>query len=167
MDHLARRRRDEARETAIRAWRGSDRVFQKSSKGHVVLHALMLILLAPFFVFWQDWASRPGRTTLEPPAALSTVRIPRTTGVIVIDRDGRVRVSTGDEMSLPVQTASELWTFCQNYREAYPTRPVVLRIDRRTRFASVNLVLAALSDAGINGGFFFVWQKHVDEHAAP
>jgi biopolymer transport protein ExbD len=120
----------------------------------VLLSALLLLLSAPFLLDLDSLHHHNQNRRLELPAAVSSVRLPDLAAIISIGKGGVVRVSNGEEMSLPVADETELGRFVSYLLADYPDRPFVLVIDRDTPYATVAMVLSVMRESGAGQVYF-------------
>jgi biopolymer transport protein ExbD len=120
----------------------------------VLLSALLLLLSAPFLLDLKIPYLRCYRGKLVLPAAVTSVRLPDLAAKISIGKSGVVRVSDGEEMSLPISDLTELGRFVSNLLADHPDRPFVLVIDRDTPYAKVAMVLSVMRESGAGQVYF-------------
>jgi hypothetical protein len=120
----------------------------------VLFTALILLLAAPFLLDLNIPGLRCYRGKYRPAEAATGKRLPDTAAVISVSREGVVRVSSGEEMALPITTPEELHQFVENIASTFPERAFVLKIDKEIPYASVDQVLAALKAAGVHDVYF-------------
>lgn len=120
----------------------------------VLLTALILFLSAPFLLDLNVPETRFYMGRYRPAESVTGKRLPDTAAFISINRFGAVRVSTGEEMSLPITSPEELHEFVEYVASTYPERAFVLRIDKEIPYESVDQVLTALRAAGVHEVYF-------------
>jgi hypothetical protein len=120
----------------------------------ILLTALILLLAAPFLLDLNLPGLRCYRGNYRPAQAVTGERLPDIAAVISISRQGVVRVSPGQEMSLPVTSSEELRRFVDDVISTYPGRAFVLKIDKEIPYEKVDEVLAALKAAGVHDVYF-------------
>ena len=140
---LTRRRR--------RSLEGQDR---RPWRRWILLTALLLVLSAPFLLDLNIPGLSCYRGRYRPPTAVTGPRLPDAAAVISINRHGIIRISSGEEMSLPVADQKELADAVSAIASAFPDRPFVLKIDREIRYEKVQLVLSTIDQAGVKKVYF-------------
>ena len=120
----------------------------------VLLTTLLLLLASPYFLDFRIIETVCYRGRYRPAEAVTGKGLPDKAAFISINRNGVVRVSTGEDMSLPTTSTEELHVFVESVVSTYPERPFVLKIDKDIPYESVDDVLAALKDAGVHQVFF-------------
>lgn len=108
-----------------------------------------------------------GCTRGEPkvPKAWATTWAPREGPLISVSpsRAGEtIRVTSGEDMSLPVVSAEEIVRFALGYLEHEPGAGFRLQIDERARASTVCTILGALHVAGVSRVTFIVRHKTVE-----
>ena len=73
-----------------------------------------------------------------------------------------IRVSTGEEMSLPVSTNEEIVTFASNVVAQDPEKEFIIKADEGVRYEKIDAVLDALKQAKVKVIFLLSSQKTVD-----
>lgn len=101
------------------------------------------------------------RDTTQLPEVWTTVPIPEKVAYISVRESGHIRVSNGDEMSLPISSIDELHAFLATLKRTRANLPIVVKIDRRTKYKHVDPVFAALTEEGYSQVFLLVNQKTV------
>ncbi len=99
------------------------------------------------------------RNTSELPEVWTTVPIPEKAAYISVHAEVHVRVSNGEEMSLPAVMPDELDTFLTWLTTNRVGLPIVMNIDKRTKYKHVEPVFVALSEHGYNQVYLRVLQK--------
>ena len=99
------------------------------------------------------------RTTAQYPEVWTIVSRPRPSIVISMDRHGQIRVSDGEEMSLPISDFNELNPFLNNVWAKRPDLPITLYIDKRARYKHVEPLFAELATLGVTKVYLFVHQR--------
>ena len=79
--------------------------------------------------------------------------------IIAISHKGIIRVSSGEEMSLPLDTPAELHIFVANILRQRPGLPFRLIIDQRVPYKQVAEVFATLAEHGVERVYLEVEQR--------
>lgn len=92
--------------------------------------------------------------------------IPKEAAFISITEQGQIRVTSGDEMSVPV-SADDVVTFAANLvaKPETANRAVVLKADRGVPYRNVDSVIDALKQAKVELIYLLSEQKTVDDLA--
>jgi biopolymer transport protein ExbD len=123
----------------------------------------IVFLLIVFFVLTYN--TEVDRTQVKLPQTWVRTDIPKKAAVISISapKDGEVvRVSTGEEMSLPVSTDEEVITFASTVVAQEPAKEFIIKADTGVRYERVDAVLDALKQAKVKVIFLLSEQKTVD-----
>ncbi len=81
------------------------------------------------------------------PKAAIRLEIPKKSAYISITETGQIRVSAGDEISVPVPGPEEVLSFASTVVATDPTRAFVLKADRTVPFRYVDRVIDALKQS--------------------
>jgi biopolymer transport protein ExbD len=122
----------------------------------------IVFLLIVFFVLTYN--TEVDRTQVNLPETWVRSEIPKQAAVISIsapDQGAVVRVSTGEEMSLPVSTNEEIVTFASTVVAQDPNREFIIKADEDVRYESVDAVLDALKQSKVKTIFLLSDQKTV------
>ncbi len=91
------------------------------------------------------------------PGASTRDMLPSERGVVSVTANGQHRVTLGEVVSVPV-SPEDIATFAADLAAQYPTRPVVLKVDRDTPYRYVDRVLDSLFQAKIEVVYFMADQ---------
>jgi biopolymer transport protein ExbD len=122
----------------------------------------IVFLLIVFFVLTYN--TEVDRTQVKLPQTWVRTDIPKKAAVISISapKDGEViRVSTGEEMSLPVSTDEEVITFASTVVAQNPMKEFIVKADAGVRYERVDAVLDALKQSKVKVIFLLSEQKTV------
>ena len=75
--------------------------------------------------------------------------LPPTYGLVSINLQGTIRVSSGDDVALPVATLEEFQAAVQATVNEYPDRPFVLIAPDYADPKAIEMVLSVLREAGV------------------
>ncbi len=123
----------------------------------------IVFLLIVFFVLTYN--TEVDRTKVQLPETWVRTKIPKKAAVISIsapDQGEVIRVSTGEEMSLPVSTNEEVITFASTVVAQNPNKEFIIKADRGVRYEKIDAVLDALKQSKVKVIFLLSDQKTVD-----
>jgi len=123
----------------------------------------IVFLLIVFFVLTYN--TEVDRTQVSLPETWVRTDIPKKAAVISIappEQGQVIRVSTGEEMSLPVSTDEEIVTFASNVVAEDPEKEFIIKADESVRYERIDTVLDALKQAKVKVIFLLSNQKTVD-----
>jgi biopolymer transport protein ExbD len=123
----------------------------------------IVFLLIVFFVLTYNTEVDHTQVTL--PETWVRTDIPKKAALISIDSPSHgevIRVSTGEEMSLPVSTNEEVVTFASNVVAQDPEKEFIIKADKDVKYEKVDAVLDALKQAKVKVIFLLSNQKTVD-----
>ncbi len=110
----------------------------------------IVFLLIVFFVL--TYKVEVVKTQMNLPETWIRKKIPEKAAVISIappDRGSTIRVSTGEEMALPVSTIEEVITFASTEVAKNPNREFILKADKDSPYGRVDEVLDALKQSKV------------------
>ncbi|MEE8137761.1 MAG: biopolymer transporter ExbD [Thermoanaerobaculia bacterium] len=87
------------------------------------------------------------KTQVVLPKAAVRLEIPKQAAYISITESGQIRVSGGDEISVPVPGPQEVLSFAADVVSRDPSKPFVLKADRTVPYRYVDRVIDALKQA--------------------
>jgi len=123
----------------------------------------IVFLLIVFFVLTYN--TEVDRTQVTLPETWVRTDVPKKAALISIAPPAQgevIRVSTGEEMSLPVSTNEEIVTFASNVVAQDPEKEFVIKADQGVRYEKIDAVLDALKQAKVKVIFLLSSQKTVD-----
>ena len=139
--------------------RGAAQIFTASM-------ADIVFLLLVFFIL--TYKVEVDRTKMDLPDTWIRIKVPEKAAVISISpRDANppltIRVSTGEEMSLPVSTDEEIVTFASTEVAQNPNKEFIVKADESVPYERVDAVLDALKQSKVKYIFLLSEQKTVRE----
>jgi biopolymer transport protein ExbD len=126
----------------------------------------IVFLLIVFFVL--TYKVEVDRTKMDLPDTWIRNKIPEKAAVISIAPPDdltaplTVRVSTGEEMSLPVSTNEEVVTFASTEVARDPNKEFIIKADEQVPYEHVDAVLDALKQSKVKNIYLLSEQKTVD-----
>lgn len=117
-------------------------------------------LLIVFFMVTITFEKDKTRVTL--PQTELRFEVPKEAAYVAITVDGVIRVTTGDEMSVPVPSIDDVVTFASSVVQAYPGRPVILKADADVPYEKVDKVIDSLKQAEVELVYLLSDQTRVD-----
>ena len=115
----------------------------------LALTGFLLIVCAFFFVDWRALQAGTSNWKFNVPTATTGIVLPSSYGLVSINRQGTIRVSSGDGVALPVATVEEFRTTVQATVDEYPDRPFVLIAPDHADPKAIELTLSVLREAGV------------------
>ena len=120
----------------------------------------IVFLLIVFFVLTYN--TEVDRTQVNLPETWIRTEIPKKAAVISVappERGQIIRVSTGEEMSLPVSTDEEIVTFASNVVAQDPNKEFIVKADAGVKYERIDAVLDALKQAKVKVIYLLSDQK--------
>ncbi len=142
--------------------RGRDR--ETSAKIFTASMADIVFLLIVFFVI--TYKVEVDRTRMVLPESWVRVKIPQEEKPAVISVAPRsegylIRVSTGEEMSLPVSTDEEVVTFASTEVARDPDKAFIIKADKEVPYERFDAILDALKQSNVKYIYLLSEQKTV------
>jgi len=91
--------------------------------------------------------------------------IPKKAAYISVTESGQIRVSSGEEISVPVPGPEEVLSFAAQVVATDPSKPFVLKADRDVPYRYVDKVIDALKQAKAEVIYLLSEQETVDDEA--
>jgi len=125
----------------------------------------IVFLLIVFFVL--TYKVEVDRTKMDLPDTWVRMKVPEKAAVISISPPSAsppltIRVSTGEEMSLPVSTDEEIVTFASTEVAQDPDKEFIVKADEAVPYERVDAVLDALKQSKVKFIYLLSDQKVVD-----
>lgn len=91
------------------------------------------------------------------------LEVPKKAAYISITENGQIRVSSGEEISVPVPGPEDVLSFAAGVVAMDPTKAFVLKADRDTPYRYVDRVIDALKQAKARNVYLLSQQETVDD----
>ena len=124
----------------------------------------IVFLLIVFFVL--TYKDEVDKTRMNLPETWVRKKVPEKAAVISIaprEQGSTIRVSTGEEMALPVASIEEVISFASTEVAKNPNREFILKADRDVEYARVDEVLDALKQSRVKFIFLLSEQLTADK----
>ena len=124
----------------------------------------IVFLLIVFFVL--TYKVEVDRTKMELPDTWIRIKVPEKAAVVSIappTEGSIIRVSTGEEMSLPVSTDEEVVTFASTLVAQDPNKEFIIKADESVPYERIDAVLDALKQSKVKYIFLLSDQETVDQ----
>lgn len=127
----------------------------------------IVFLLLVFFIL--TYKVEVDRTKMDLPDTWIRSKVPEKAAVISIAPPDditaplTVRVSTGEEMSLPVSTTEEVVTFASTEVARDPNKEFIIKADEQVPYQHVDAVLDALKQSKVKNIYLLSEQKTVND----
>jgi biopolymer transport protein ExbD len=124
----------------------------------------IVFLLIVFFIL--TYKVEVDRTTMDLPETWIRIKVPEKAAVISISPPDAnppltIRVSTGEEMSLPVSTDEEVVTFASTEVAQNPNKEFIVKADEAVPYERIDAVLDALKQSKVKYIFLLSEQKTI------
>ncbi len=115
---------------------------------------LLIVFFMVTITFEKD------KTQVALPKTELRYEVPKEAAYISVTDNGQIRVTTGEEMSVPVD-AEDVVTFAANLVTQFPGRPVVLKADNNVAYRNIDKVIDSLKQAKVELIYLLSEQKTV------
>jgi biopolymer transport protein ExbD len=141
----------------LRASKTQDAVIPTASMADV---AFLLIIF--FLVTFQIEVDK---TQVELPKTDIRLEVPEDSAYVSVTESGFIRVSSGDEISVQVPSAEEVFSMASSVVAQNPTKAFVLKADRNVPYRAVDEVIDALKRANVRN-VYLLSQQEIRDSAA-
>ncbi len=117
---------------------------------------LLIVFFMVTITFEKD------KTQVALPKTELRYEVPKIAAYISVTDNGQIRVTDGEEMSVPVP-AEDVVTFAANLVSKDPTRPVVLKADQDVPYRNIDLIIDSLKQAKVELIYLLSEQKTVED----
>jgi biopolymer transport protein ExbD len=102
------------------------------------------------------------RTQVTLPETMIRNEVPKQSAVISVDEKGQVRVSSGEEMSVPVPDVADVLSFAAGIVQTEPDKTFVIKADKETQYRIVDGIIDALKQAKVRDVYLLSQQETID-----
>ncbi len=103
------------------------------------------------------------KTQVKLPKTNIRIEIPKKAAYVAIDSTGRIKVSSGEDLSASVPSADEVHSFAVGVIAQNPQKDFVLKADGGVSYGDVDLVMDALKRAKVRTIYLLSEQVTVDD----
>ena len=115
---------------------------------------LLIVFFMVTITFEKD------KTQVSLPQTELRLEIPREAAYISVTQNGQIRVTSGEEMSVPV-APDDVVAFASNVVQMFPGRPVVLKADDEVPYQHIDKILDSLKQSKVELIYLLSEQKTV------
>ena len=105
------------------------------------------------------------KTQVVLPKTSIRVEIPKKAAYVSIDESGRIKVSSGEELSASVTSADEVFSFAVGVIATDPNKEFVLKADENVPYRDVDQIVDALKRAKVRIIYLLSNERTVDDMA--
>ena len=116
-------------------------------------------LLIVFFMVTMTFEK--DKTQVALPQTELRFEVPKKTAIISVTDVGQIRVSNGEEVSVPVDEG-DVVTFAANVVSQFPGRPIVLKADSKVPYEKIDKVIDSLKQAKVELIYLLSEARKVD-----
>ena len=138
------------------------RLKRRHEAGAVIPTASMADIAFLLIVFFMVTITfEKDKTQVALPKTELRFEVPKEAAYISVTDNGQIRVTSGEEMSVPV-APDDVVTFAANLVTQFPGRPVVLKADDKVPYRNIDKVIDSLKQAKVEKIFLLSEQRTVD-----
>ncbi len=138
------------------------RLKRRHEAGPVIPTASMADIAFLLIVFFMVTITfEKDKTQVALPKTELRYEVPKEAAYISVTNNGQIRVTSGEEMSVPV-APDDVVTFAANLVTMFPGRPVVLKADDQVPYRNVDKVIDSLKQAKVELIYLLSEQTTVD-----
>jgi biopolymer transport protein ExbD len=133
----------------------------KKHEGSIPTASMADIAFLLIIFFMLTLTFEVDKTQVELPKTAVRVEIPKKAAYISIDDSGRIKVSSGEELSASVPGAEDVFSFAAGVIAQNPTKEFVVKADENVPYRDVDAVVDALKRAKVRLIYLLSNQKTV------
>ena len=138
------------------------RLKRRHEAGAVIPTASMADIAFLLIVFFMVTITfEKDKTQVALPKTELRFEVPKEAAYISVTDIGQIRVTSGEEMSVPV-APDDVVTFAANLVTQFPGRPVVLKADDKVPYRNIDKVIDSLKQAKVEKIYLLSEQQTVD-----
>ena len=138
------------------------RLKKRHETGPVIPTASMADIAFLLIVFFMVTITfEKDKTQVVLPKTELRFEVPKEAAYISVTDQGLIRVTTGEEMSVPVGP-DDVVTFAANVVQQFPDRPFVLKADASVPYRNVDKIIDSLKQAKVELIYLLSEQKTID-----
>ena len=140
------------------------RLAARSTQNPIVPTASMADIAFLLIIFFMVTISfEVDKTQVSLPKTAIRLEVPKKAAYISITENGQIRVSSGEEISVPVPGPEDVLSFAAGVVAQNPTKEFVLKADRDVPYRYVDRVIDALKQAKAPVIYLLSQQETVDD----
>ncbi|MEL7060161.1 MAG: biopolymer transporter ExbD [Acidobacteriota bacterium] len=117
---------------------------------------LLIVFFMVTITFEKD------KTQVSLPQTELRFEVPKEAAYVSITSAGQIRVTDGEDTSVPIQGLQDVDSFASNLAATYPDRPVVLKADADVEYRYVDEVIDSLKQSKVKLIYLLSDQKTVE-----
>lgn len=135
---------------------------QQQTKAVIPTASMADIAFLLIIFFMLTFTIEVDRTQVALPQTMIRNEVPKKSALISVDPAGQIRVSSGEEMSVPVPSEEDVLSFAAGIVQTDPTRTFVIKADKQTQYRIVDGIIDALKQAKVRDVYLLSQQETVD-----
>lgn len=135
---------------------------QQQTKAVIPTASMADIAFLLIIFFMLTFTIEVDRTQVALPQTMIRNEVPKKSALISVDPAGQIRVSSGEEMSVPVPSEEDVLSFAAGIVQTDPTKTFVIKADQDTPYRIVDGIIDALKQAKVRDVYLLSQQETVD-----
>jgi biopolymer transport protein ExbD len=135
---------------------------QQQSKAVIPTASMADIAFLLIIFFMLTFTIEVDRTQVTLPQTFIRYEVPKKSALISVDPKGQIRVSSGEEMSVPVPGEEDVLSFAAGIVQTDPTKTFIIKADKDTPYRIVDGIIDALKQAKVRDVYLLSQQETVD-----
>jgi len=135
---------------------------QQQTKAVIPTASMADIAFLLIIFFMLTFTIEVDRTQVSLPQTMIRNEVPKQSALISVDPAGQIRVSSGEEMSVPVPSEEDVLSFAAGIVQTDPTKTFVIKADQTTPYRVVDGIIDALKQAKVRDVYLLSQQETVD-----
>lgn len=135
---------------------------QQETKAVIPTASMADIAFLLIIFFMLTFTIEVDRTQVDLPPTMIRNEVPKKSALISVEATGQIRVSSGEEMSVPVPSEEDVLSFAAGIVQTDPSKTFVIKADKETPYRIVDGVIDALKQAKVRDLYLLSQQETVD-----
>lgn len=135
---------------------------EQSARAVIPTASMADIAFLLIIFFMLTFTIEVDRTQVTLPDTMIRNEVPKQSALVSVDPTGKVRVSSGEEMSVLVPDVADVLSFAAGIVQAEPDKTFVIKADKDTPYRIVDGIIDALKQAKVRDVYLLSQQETVD-----
>lgn len=135
---------------------------QQTTKAVIPTASMADIAFLLIIFFMLTFTIEVDHTQVTLPETLIRNEVPKKSALISVEASGQIRVSSGEEMSVPVPSEDDVLSFAAGIVQTDPSKTFIIKADKDTPYHFVDSIIDALKQAKVRDVYLLSQQETVD-----